>query len=126
MVLLEVNKCIKNKREYTGVTVRGGRKLIITHTSQEDTIITDWVEQGLRFWWTMMMANHRHLEEELLVMGRNDRMSALHCMQPVITRIQERSLGKKNSEKWQLARFRQTKQMNRMLGKIKLHTLQEV
>ena len=124
MILEEVHKCIQTKKEYKGFANRQwGRHSIIIPGSKEDDIIANWMEQGLVFRWTTMMVNHHRCEEGKTIVGRNAVMFHFRNMNPVITKVQKRSQGNENHERWQLARFNQTKQMNIMLGYIIMRTL---
>lgn len=78
---------------------------------------------GARIWCQMHDHDGRMREMVDDIVGRNAVMSALYCIQPTITRIKKRSQGNDIHDAWQTARYRQTKQINIMLGRISLGNL---
>ena len=74
------------------------------------------MEQNLGFRNPTIMVNTHRAEEGKSVVCRSCVMNTFHQMGPVITKIKKRNQGNIYQEKWQLARYNQTKQFMIMLG----------
>lgn len=120
LVIYAVQKCIQEGKEYHGYTDRNwSRNITISSHPKEEHIIADWMEQDLCFRRTTMVVDHYRREE-----GKNVVMFAFHRMMPTITRIKNQSQRNINYKAWKLTSYRQTLQINIMLGQITLEDLQ--
>lgn len=100
-----------------------GRASTLTSVSKIEKIIADWMEQGLGFRWTTMMLNHYRREMWHDIVDRNAVIYTFHRMAPTTIMIKKRIQGSFMHDAWQTTRYRQTKQINIMLGRISIENL---
>ena len=116
-VLEECLRCSLSGDVFDGrPRTRTGRPPLIDPWSEDEEIITDWIEQGLGFRYTTLMVNEHRTDLGRLHVSRSAVVYAFRWMAPVITNISKRMQGNTNNTAWLLARHNQTKQYMIMLG----------
>ena len=123
-VLMEVWECIQTQTVYDdGRRRKAGRIPMISEGDVDETIIADWMEQGLGFRHTLAMVNQSRIERGLIHVGISALIYAFRRMKPVISKIRKKGQANVNNLAWAKARKNQCKQYLIMLGRITKETL---
>ena len=120
-ILDEAWECIQSGTVFTDTwRQRGGRSSIIQKGDLEEHIIAELLEAGLGFRHTLEMVNQSRIDRGLTNIGISALVNTFRRMNPVITKIRQRTQANDNNVEWKKARLNQCKQYMIMLGKISM------